>query len=123
MIFVGYLLALLGIAGYSVYTGDPKKLVAHQDGDRRFCGIDEDVKDYPKVYWTFNFETSHSNQMGEYFKTAVCVKECPKETTKTKIDCVGTKYTSCNGNLDILATKDIFGMCIVKNPSEVPKGL
>jgi hypothetical protein len=123
LIFVGYLLALLGIAGYSVYTGDPKKLVAHQDGNRRFCGIDDDVKDYPKVYWTFDYGKSSATNLEEMFKTAVCVKECPKETTSGEMDCVKTKFSTCEDKMNLFATNDVLGMCIVKKPSDVPKSL
>lgn len=97
MIFVGYILTLLGIAGYSVYTGDPMKLVAHQDGNRRFCGIDEAVKDYPKVYWTFEENSRVGTNLEKMFMSAVCVKKCPVETKNGKLDCVNTKYSaSCN---------------------------
>jgi hypothetical protein len=57
------------------------------------------------------------------FKTAVCSKECPQETARGKIDCVGTKYAGCGSEMDIVATNDVLGMCIVKNPSDVPKEL
>ena len=55
-------IAMMGLAGIVLaITADPNKIRAHQDADRRFCGIDEAVKDYPLVMWTFQVNSAKYN--------------------------------------------------------------
>ena len=55
--FIVFMVAVAGIGISQAFTSDTRKLLAHQDADRNFCGVTEKVKDYPLVYWSFNLPT------------------------------------------------------------------
>jgi len=81
-VFVVFLLAMVGICGFSVVKGDIQRLIAPQDASRRFCGIDEAVKDKKNVYWTMSLplDTFGADETARaIYSSAVCVKECPKQ--------------------------------------------
>ena len=68
---------------YNISQGDPKKLLAPQDADRRLCGIDDAVIDYPLVYWTLNVKQSGGQtDTQDIFASAICVKTCPQNEKK-----------------------------------------
>ncbi len=56
------------------------------------CGYSNKTLDYPYLYWpapNYNINTSSTN-VADYlavFKYSTCVKECPKNDTKVKVDC------------------------------------
>lgn len=83
----------VGYAGFYGYKhGDVNRLTAPIDGDFRFCGSDEHVKEFQKLYITdLSF---HSNIM-DIFATGVCVRTCPdKDVVLQAADFGATeKYT------------------------------
>ena len=87
LLFLAFIAAMFGVAIYGYLQGDPKRLVAPYDFTNNICGVDEPVKDYPKLYFT-KLAPGWRDAMGGgsdkimksfLYDEAVCVKECPEE--------------------------------------------
>jgi hypothetical protein len=77
---------MFGSAIWGLVSGDPYKMVQPYDHAKRICGFDDDVKDYPALYFT-EFAPDYSDQYGMdgksdlvrkiFYENAICVKICP----------------------------------------------
>ena len=61
----------LGIDG--LRNGDPARLMAPLDGDKKFCGSDDGYEEYGKLFIPLK-----DTNLASLFEGAVCVKTCPK---------------------------------------------
>jgi len=67
-----FLISMISSAVYGIMHGNVAKYLAPIDGLNRFCGHDEGVKDFPKMFFTSLLGTP-----AQIIKSGVCVKECP----------------------------------------------
>lgn len=86
LVFVG---CMFGTAIYGLLKGHPKAMLKPYDFTNNFCGIDDSVKDYGKLYFTTLAPTWSDSRLNPspvqiakriFYYEAVCVKECPKKT-------------------------------------------
>jgi hypothetical protein len=105
---------------YNIAKGDPKKLIAPQDANRRLCGIDDAVKDYPLVYWTLDVKDASKSENQNIFSSAICVKDCPSSDKDPNFSCVNTKAVPNCQSTATYPTKDIFQMCFPSNVDDLP---
>lgn len=88
---------MFGVAIFGLIKGEPSRLFAPYDYKDRFCGIDDEVKDYPYLFIA-NFQPTGSDlwyaSSGDYeliykrifHDESVCVKKCPTENSPT-VEC------------------------------------
>jgi hypothetical protein len=80
---------MIWVLSYSVQNNQYKKLLAPIDADLRYCGVDDEVVDYPYIYYAAQFKFDPTAvppvQIGI---TPVCAKECPA-TKDDPVDCYG----------------------------------
>jgi len=50
VVFIAFIVVMLGCASYGFGAGDPMKLLTPYDDIGRECGVHKDVKDYPFKY-------------------------------------------------------------------------
>jgi len=77
---------MIGVSVYGLLQGDPKRLVAPYDFTNNICGVDEPVKDYPKLYftklspgWHDAMKSGGGIMKSFLYEETVCVKSCPTE--------------------------------------------
>jgi choline transporter-like protein 2/4/5 len=59
LVFVAFLVGMVGCAGYGSLYGDPNKLLVSWDADQNGCGWSPDTKDYKYLYFpTVNFQAA-----------------------------------------------------------------
>ena len=90
LIFLAFIVGMIGTSGYGYLHGDPELLLTGWDADRNGCGYSEVTKDYPYLYFpTIDFEAvkKAAEAAGEkapdprdVLKFSVCVKKCPSAT-------------------------------------------
>ena len=51
LIFLAFMVGMVGTAGYGLLYGDPQLLITLADGDGNGCGYDAPVKEYPYLYY------------------------------------------------------------------------
>ena len=51
IIFLVFLVGMVGTSGYGFLHGDVKLLITGWDADRHGCGYSEETKDFPFLYW------------------------------------------------------------------------
>jgi hypothetical protein len=92
LLFVAFLGAMFGIAAWGYSQGNPGLIGRGYDYNGRMCGMDDEVKDYPYLYFPIPVST-------DYLKMTVCVKSCPKSDSELTVECKPTTYhTDCIGD-------------------------
>lgn len=107
---------------YNISKGDPNKLIAPQDANRRLCGIDDAVEDYKLVYWTLGVSDSSKTENQNIFSSAVCVKSCPS-TDEPKLQCVNTDAVPNCGDVTTYPTSNVLNMCFPSSLDTMPAAL
>lgn len=51
LIFVAFLVGMIGVSGYGFARGDPNRFLMMWDADGNSCGNSTAVKDYPYLYF------------------------------------------------------------------------
>lgn len=51
LIFVAFIVVLVGVGGFGLTNGDPYKLITTWDFDENGCGYSVETKDYPYLYF------------------------------------------------------------------------
>mgnify|MGYP007089933915 CR=1 FL=1 len=51
LIFIAFLVGMIGTSGYGYLYGDPELLLTSWDGNGRGCGYNTTTKDYPFLYF------------------------------------------------------------------------
>ena len=110
ILFTTFLVGMLVSAIYGYLAGDPWKLIAPIDGDKRVCGFDSGVEGYYKLYID-NIVDAIDN-IDDVFTYGVCVKECPDSADST-IDCVPTDLNKdCQPkDGEAYGTHDVLNYC------------
>jgi hypothetical protein len=91
------------------------RLLAPLDGNNRFCGIDAEVKDFPRLYITdLSF-----GKPSDIFKSAVCVKACPKKADKFEFKPTGTVPDSTS-DVAQYDTTSLLNYCFPSNTNSLP---
>jgi hypothetical protein len=86
LLFVVFIVSMVGLSGWAMTKGNPMKLLTTFDQDSNACGIDDPKysagKDYPFLYFPALQEAAAAAAGGKAdpFKYPICVKSCPKET-------------------------------------------
>lgn len=107
LIFVAFLVGMVGSSGYGYLYGDPNLLLTSWDGLGRGCGYNDSVIDYPYLYFpTIDLDAAKDamanarggqvdlNNVADLLRFGNCVKECPKGIEDEVIQCKPTNYTS-----------------------------
>ena len=50
LIFIAFLVGMVGVSGYGITYGNPKLLLTTWDADKNGCGFNKTTKDYPYLY-------------------------------------------------------------------------
>ena len=92
LIFVAFVVALVGVGAYGVANGKPANLLTTFDFDGKRCGQEPGYEDYKMMYFpSFNISSAQTlatsvqsgtpnyKAMNDMFQYAVCVKTCPKK--------------------------------------------
>ena len=58
------------------------------DADYRYCGLDDEVKDYPYIYYAAQLQFNYTTFKIDIVLTPVCAKECPLGPDEP-VDCYG----------------------------------
>jgi hypothetical protein len=88
LIFVAFLVFLVGAGGYGLIHGQPHLLLTPWDSDGNGCGYSPATKDYPYLYFPYvnlnAVQSAASNpssaSVSDIFKFGACVKVCPLAT-------------------------------------------
>ena len=90
LIFLAFLVGMVGTSGYGYLHGDVELLLTGLDADRNGCGYSKVTKDYPYLYFpTISLEAlkkqaeesgEKAPEPAEVLRFAVCVKKCPLAT-------------------------------------------
>ncbi|CAK85024.1 unnamed protein product (macronuclear) [Paramecium tetraurelia] len=75
LLFIVFTFGMFFISGYAFKNGDPHRIAQPYDPDHRACGVDEDVADYPYIYFA-----NPTNP--KYLYVTTCVSECPQEESE-----------------------------------------
>lgn len=51
LVFLAFLVGMVGVSGYGVVYGDPMLFLTMWDADARGCGYDEVAEEYPYLYF------------------------------------------------------------------------
>jgi len=98
LIFVAFLVGMVGVSGYGLTYGDPKLLLTLWDADANGCGYNTTTKDYPYLYYpTIDFKAAQKadpsvKSASAILKFGVCVKECPSGDEKSPVQCHKPAY-------------------------------
>ena len=93
LVFIAFLVGMVGVSGYGLTYGDPYLLLTTWDYDGNGCGYNKTTKDYPYLYYpTIDYNSALKAEPGltspkEILKYGVCVKECPSGDPKTAVEC------------------------------------
>jgi len=106
LLFVVFVVLMIGVSGYSFAEGDVVRIFTPFDSDGNQCGqpnqdksnetleqvIDNnrDFTDYPYKYFSGLIDIASSGTIPDSAYNAVCVKECPKDLTyanEKAVDC------------------------------------
>lgn len=97
LIFLAFLVGMVGVSGYGLVYGDPNRFLIMWDADGRGCGNDTAAIDYPYLYFPMinltEIQGATDNPkaaMKELLKYGTCVKECPLETGT--VECLKPTY-------------------------------
>ena len=107
LVFVAFLVGMVGCAGYGSLYGDPGKLLTAWDADKNGCGYSKPTLEYPYLYFpTVDFAAAKKmsatlqggkvesplKSVGEILRFSTCVKQCPKGTTGEVVECREPKF-------------------------------
>jgi solute carrier family 44 protein 1 (choline transporter-like protein)/choline transporter-like protein 2/4/5 len=110
ILFLGLFVTMAMCTVYGFKKGDVPKYLAPIDGLEQFCGIDPEVKEYPKM-----FLTDLLSSPTQIFKSGVCVKECPKSKTDSIACAPGYEnvypYNLC-GTVNVYDTHTMLDYCL-----------
>jgi hypothetical protein len=116
IVFIVFIVALIGISGYGLSKGDPAKLLTPYDSDGNQCGYNNktlnDLTDYPYKYIP-ELITGIDN-ITEALSSAVCVKECPTtsdQTFESNFCYPNSQFDDCT-DLDSYQTMKIYSLCL-----------
>ena len=117
LVFLAFLVGLVGVSGYGLVYGDPMLFLTMWDADGNGCGASGNAtEEYPYLYWPIIDLDKAKNDKGqidvkELLKFGTCVKECPLATGK--VDCYRNDYMVDNINF----VEDCV-YSVVANPAE-----
>jgi hypothetical protein len=111
IIFLAFLVAMLGVSGWAIGTGDPYNIIMPFDSVGNKCGQkDTDFEEYKLKHFT-SLLSSQGVAPGMYH--AVCVKECPEALTDYNDKCkTNTDIPSCNMATAAYNTQPQMGYCV-----------
>ncbi|CDW78517.1 UNKNOWN [Stylonychia lemnae] len=92
ILFVLFLISMMGCSIYGYKNGQPGKLFAPLDSDGNICGYDPNYLDYKYMFiWDID---QASKEPSNLFDSAVCVKKCPNRVKYGDyiVDCKETDY-------------------------------
>lgn len=133
IIFLAFLGSMIYLTSLGLKKGDINKLLSPLDGDKKFCGLNNqlpegetddsfvayDYSDYPKLMLT---DLSSPNVLN-IFSKGVCVKECPSAGQPAPECMTTTEVTSCPENGSFLVnTKSVMGICIPSSIEDIQGG-
>lgn len=103
LVFLAFLVGMVGVSGYGLVYGDPKLFLTLWDADKRACGYNT-TADYPYLYYPI-IDIESLKKMGkvndvsdvqkaarELLAYGTCVKECPG--VKGPVQCSPCTYMS-----------------------------
>jgi len=101
LIFIAFLVGMVGTGGYGYMYGDPNLLITMWDADGNGCGLNGTFVDYPYLYYptidpaamqNASADIDPKGAVSEMLKFGVCVEECPLADGPVK--CMAAKYMS-----------------------------
>ena len=108
LIFLAFIVGMIGTSGYGYLHGDVQLLLTGWDSDGNGCGYDKVTKDYPFLYFPSidatklqeaaersgtafdKGEDGTSINPSEVLKYTACVKSCPSEVLSEPVECYKT---------------------------------
>ena len=87
LIFVAFIVGMVGTSGYGFMYGDPSLLLTTWDADGNGCGYSSKTLDYPYLYFpTIDVAAAQKasasvDSITDVLKFSTCVKECPSKTS------------------------------------------
>jgi len=78
LLFITFVVSLVGIAVYGIANGNVDKVLAPYDNQKHFCGHDG-YENFPKLYITQRTGSAH-----DIFNSGLCVAKCPKKGEKVR---------------------------------------
>ena len=105
LVFVAFLVGMVGAGGYGLRYGEPQLLMTAWDADGNGCGYTNRTMEYPYLYFpTIDFKAAQAatglSSAREVLKFSVCVKKCPDGEKESTVDCykpafmIGSAYYS-----------------------------
>ena len=91
LVFVAFLVGMVGVAGYGYLYGDYQLLLTTFDSDGYGCGWNKTTKDYPFLYFPvvdlakIQQAEPTVTDMSQLLSYSTCVKECPSADPKTEV--------------------------------------
>ena len=123
VLFLAFLSVMFASAFYGLIKGEPRTMVAPYDHSEMTCGIDDDVKDYGKLYLARLAPTEYDQENIHhptrvmrriFFEDAVCVKKCPMTKDDTLEGNMNDEYSAeliMEANDNIIATHSVMDIC------------
>ena len=112
IVFIAFLVGMLGFSIYGYIEGDPYMLLAPLDADGNFCGYTSGYEDYPYLfYWDVD-----QSDVDTILGSSVCVSStCPYvgDDGTEVISCIDTDYTSDNGGCETVPYAYDTYLCIL----------
>lgn len=97
MVFIAFIVAMMGVSGYALSTGDPMNIITAFDSDGNKCGKEgTPFEEYKLKHFTSLLQAGGDTTSPSMYN-AVCVSECPEAMTDYNDKCVtNTDIVSCN---------------------------
>ena len=80
LVFAGFLLAMMGVTGYTISKGNVNQMIAPVDYNHNLCGFGARA-DYQKLYFAYEGVTEASDILNK----GVCMKTCPEQGSKIDV--------------------------------------
>lgn len=81
MVFGAFLMAMLGITGYTIKEGNVNQMIAPVDMNLNFCGFG-DRADYQKLYFAYEGTMDAVN----FLNRGICMKACPAQGAEISLE-------------------------------------
>ena len=109
--FLAFLVVMLGISGWALGAGDPYNIITPYDSVGHKCGAKgTDYEEYPNKHFT-SLLMAQSGSAQQFH--AVCVSECPKNSTDFNDKCkTNTDISSCGPQYAAYDTEERMHYCL-----------
>jgi hypothetical protein len=107
LIFIVFLMAMVAVAGFGWWSGEPSKIMYFYDEDSRQCGLGV-LKSYPYLYLYAAVSELKKVNTASFSAKAFCVKTCP-DNYRDVVTCNPTTVkTDCRVDFENLYLSEPF---------------